>query len=163
MFSQLDAEFGFALDAAAVAGNAKCASWFGPDHPDPDRRDGLTVAWDVGPVWLNPPYGRGIDRWMAKADQTAEAGVVVVCLVPARVDTGWFHDWCLGHEVRFIRRRLKFNGHAKEAPFASCVVVMRGTASRCACGAPLNGRSDKRYCSTTCRVRAHRSVAGTSS
>ncbi len=164
LFARLDAEFHFRLDVAAVKGNAKvCGNWFGPDHRDPERRDGLAVDWaewaDEGAVWCNPPYGRGIAEWMAKADQTAAAGVLVVCLVPARVDTGWFHTHCLAHEVRFLRGRLKFNSSRNFAPFPSCVVVMRHRSSRdCSvCGEMFRGRrADARYCSARCRKRASR-------
>lgn len=30
-------------DLAANKDNHLCAAWFGPDHPDPERRDGLTA------------------------------------------------------------------------------------------------------------------------
>lgn len=159
LFARLDAEFHFRLDVAAVRANATVRNWFGPDHSDPGRRDGLAVDWsewaDDGAVWCNPPYGRGIAEWMATADRS---GLVVVCLVPARVDTAWFHDHCLHHEVRWLRGRLRFGGHAQFAPFPSCVVVMRPvTDSRhCPCGERLTGRADAVFCSGRCRMAAHR-------
>ena len=83
---------------------------------------------------MNPPYGREIGHWMRKAWESAKAGAKVVCLVPARTDTAWWHTYALQGEIRFLRGRLKF-GHADQsAPFPSAIVVFR--ASR---GADRNG------------------------
>lgn len=48
-------------------------------------------------------------------------------LLPARTDTKWFHEYILepGHEVRFIKGRLKFGGSKNSAPFPSMVVIFR--------------------------------------
>lgn len=78
-----------------------------------------------------PPWtcgtGRGDHRQRSAA--TARAGVTVVCLVPARTDTRWFHDHVLaeGAEVRYVRGRLKFGNATTGAPFASLVVIYRGS------------------------------------
>jgi len=77
---------------------------------------------------MNPPYGREIIRWMKKAHESAQDGATVVCLVPARTDTKWWHEYAAPHEVRFIRGRLKFGDAKNSAPFPSAVVVMRGGA-----------------------------------
>lgn len=74
---------------------------------------------------MNPPYGREIGAWMKKADEAAMSGTTVVCLVPARTDTKWWHEHAIHHEVRFIRGRLKFGDAKSNAPFPSAVVVMR--------------------------------------
>jgi site-specific DNA-methyltransferase (adenine-specific) len=47
----------------------------------------------------------------------------VVCLVPARTDTAWWHDYAMKGQIRFLRGRLKFGGAANSAPFPSAVVV----------------------------------------
>ena len=78
-----------------------------------------------GAVWLNPPYGRAIKEFVAKADTESNKGITVVCLVPARTDTNWWWDSCIHHEVRFIKGRLKFGGQKNSAPFPSSVIVMR--------------------------------------
>ena len=68
-------------------------------------------------------YGRGIEKWMKKA---YESNATVVCLVPARTDTKWFHDFVLGKaEIRFIRGRLKFGNSKNSAPFPSMLVIYR--------------------------------------
>jgi site-specific DNA-methyltransferase (adenine-specific) len=74
---------------------------------------------------MNPPYGREIGKWMQKAYEAAQGGATVVCLVPARTDTRWWHEYAIKHEVRFIRGRLKFNEGKGNAPFPSAVVVMK--------------------------------------
>jgi len=129
-YTSLSKEFPFELDPAADSNNHKTKLWYGLDHTDPARRDGLSASWlsDVGLggwVFMNPPYGRTIKQWMQKANEENKLGVKVVCLVPSRTDTAWFQDYAINHEVRFVRGRLKFGSSKKDAPFPSCVVVMR--------------------------------------
>lgn len=120
LFDQLDREFGFTLDACATPDNAKCSMFYTREE------DGLAQPW-YGVVWCNPPYGREIGRWMRKARESAIAGATVVCLVPARTDTAWWHDDAAKGEVRFLRGRLKFDGN-KDAPFPSAIVVFKPLA-----------------------------------
>lgn len=88
----------------------------------PPEQNGLKQIW-TGVCWCNPPYGRGIEKWMKKA---YESNATVVCLVPARTDTKWFHDFVLGKaEIRFIRGRLKFGNSKNSAPFPSMLVIYR--------------------------------------
>ena len=118
-FDALDAEFGSTLDVCALPENAKCARYFTPEE------DGLKQRWQ-GVCWMNPPYGREIGFWVRKAFESARDGATVVCLVPARTDTAWWHTWVMqADEVRFIRGRLKFGGGKNSAPFPSAVVVFR--------------------------------------
>jgi len=130
-FDKLNAEFNFGLDAAALQNSTLVPdNWYGPDHPDPAARDALRIDWNHNsrgkPIWLNPPYGRVIKDWMRKASEVAAEGGTVVCLVPARTDTHWWHDYCINaYEIRYIRGRLKFGGQKNSAPFPSAVVVMR--------------------------------------
>ena len=134
-FDKLNVEFDFGLDAAALQNSTLVPdNWYGPDHPDPAARDALRIDWNHNsrgkPIWLNPPYGRVIKDWMRKASEVASGGGTVVCLVPARTDTSWWHDYCINaYEIRYIRGRLKFGGQKNSAPFPSAVVVMRGRVS----------------------------------
>ena len=111
-FNKLNDEFGFGLDAAALSNSTLVPdNWYGPDHPELIRRDAFRRMWSIDaggkPIWLNPPYGRVIGDWMKKANAEAkDGGATVVCLVPARTDTNWWHDYCIQHEVRFIKGRL---------------------------------------------------------
>jgi len=130
-FDKLNAEFNFGLDAAALQTSTLVPdNWYGPDHPDPAARDALRIEWNHNsrgrPIWLNPPYGRVIKDWMRKASEVAAGGGTVVCLVPARTDTAWWHDYCINaYEIRYIRGRLKFGEQKNSAPFPSAVVVMK--------------------------------------
>jgi site-specific DNA-methyltransferase (adenine-specific) len=129
LFQELNIEFGFTLDAAANRYNHKCDDYFTPDN------DALSKDWN-GRVWLNPPYGRyNTGIWMKKAWEEAQTNAeIVVCLVPSRTDTKWFHDyvwdvkkntWKDGVEGRFIKGRLKFKGAKDSAPFPSLVVIFK--------------------------------------
>jgi phage N-6-adenine-methyltransferase len=118
-YAKLDAEFGFTLDVCAIADNAKCARYYTP------AEDALRQRWD-GTCWMNPPYGRQIGRWIEKAYVSAQQGATVVCLVPARTDTRWWHVWVMrADEIRLVRGRLKFGDGRNSAPFPSAVVVFR--------------------------------------
>jgi hypothetical protein len=67
-------------------------------------------------VFLNPPYGREIGRWMRKAYESAQTTAeLVVCVVPARTDTRWWHDWAARGEVTFLRGRLRFGDGSSPA------------------------------------------------
>lgn len=117
-FDEYDQYYNFELDVCATAANAKCARYF------TEADDGLKQEWR-GKCWMNPPYGTGITRWMKKAYESAQAGATVVCLVPARTDTRWWHDYAVKGKIEFIRGRLKFGGQKNSAPFPSAVVVFQ--------------------------------------
>jgi len=106
----------FDIDVCADESNAKCAVYFD------EAADGLAQQW-IGRCWMNPPYGRDIGKWMKKAYESAGNGTVVVCLVPARTDTKWWHDYAMKGDITFIRGRLKFGTAINSAPFPSAVVV----------------------------------------
>lgn len=75
---------------------------------------------------MNPPYGREIGHWVQKAYESAARGrAIVVCLLPARTDTRWWHEFCAQAEVRFIKGRLKFGNATSGAPFPSAIVIFR--------------------------------------
>ncbi|MFW5433725.1 DNA N-6-adenine-methyltransferase [Paenibacillus apiarius] len=142
LFDELNHEFGFETDVCAVDGNAKCLKYFTPEM------DGLSQAWE-GVCWMNPPYGEpeyackkhckkkicekrgyhnnkyipGIIDWLRKAYEASKEGATVVCLVPARTDTAWWHDYAIHGEVRFLRGRLKFGDAKNSAPFPSAIVI----------------------------------------
>jgi len=120
VFEDLDREFAFTLDVCASESNAKCERFY--TRAD----DGLRQPWS-GVCWMNPPYGRTIGKWVKRAQEAAAGGATVVCLLPARTDTAWWHDHVAEHatEIRFLRGRLKFGGAENSAPFPSAIVVFR--------------------------------------
>lgn len=123
LFADLDREFGFSLDPCATDSTAKCQRYFTREQ------NGLAQDWSGETVFMNPPYGRVIGQWMRKAWESSRGGATVVCLVPARTDTAWWHDYAARGEVRFLRGRLKFGGQTGNAPFPSAVVVFRPSPS----------------------------------
>jgi len=125
LFEALDSEFRFICDAAAEQGNTKVPGAFiSPEE------DGLAVDWPRGSVWLNPPYGKALSEWVAKARAEAERGVTVVVLVPVRSSTKWWHEH-VPHatEVRLMIGRIQFIGagvdgdERRASPFPSAVLV----------------------------------------
>ena len=113
LFDELDKEFHFTLDPCATKGNAKCAKFYTKDD------DGLSKDWSGEIVFMNPPYGREIGKWVKKISE--QGGVA---LLPARTDTKWFHNYIYKKaDVRFIKGRLKFGGSKNSAPFPSMLVV----------------------------------------
>lgn len=123
-FDRLDDEFHFELDVCANYENTKCYRYYTVGE------DGLHLPW-TGVCWLNPPYGRTIGAWMQKAYESSLAGATVVCLVPARTDTRWWHEYAMKGEVRLVRGRLKFGDGKAPAPFPSAVVVFRPGGQPC--------------------------------
>lgn len=121
VFDELDREFGFTLDVCATVENHKCGQWID------EKMNGLFVLWS-GVCWCNPPYGRSIGEWVARAYEFSLRGVTTVLLLPARTDTKWFHEYIAlcADDVRFIKGRLHFGGAVNSAPFPSMVVVFRG-------------------------------------
>jgi phage N-6-adenine-methyltransferase len=119
LFAQLNAEFGFTLDAAASEHNAKAEQFY------TEADDGLAQPW-TGVVWCNPPYGREIHHWIEKAIRAAHQGATVVLLVPARTDSVWFQQ-LMRHadEIRLLAGRVTFEGATEPAPFPSAIAVLR--------------------------------------
>jgi phage N-6-adenine-methyltransferase len=115
-FDRCAERFSFDVDVCATPENAKCARYF------TKADDGLKQDWR-GTCWMNPPYGREIGHWVRKAYESSLAGATVVCLVPARTDTAWWHDYAVKGRVEFIRGRLKFGDRKKDAPFPCALVI----------------------------------------
>lgn len=118
-FDKLNQEFHFDLDVCASDRNAKCYLFISKE------RNTLETDWH-GTCWMNPPYGKQIKYWMKKAYEESLKGNTVVCLIPSRTDAGWWHDYAMKGEIRFIRGRLKFGGSPYNAPFPNAIVIFRG-------------------------------------
>ncbi len=116
-FDALNRAFSFTLDPCCTHENAKCTKHY------TEAENGLVQDWSGERVWMNPPYGRPIGDWMKKAHESAKAGALVVCLVPARTDTKWWHDYAIRGHVQFLKGRLKLDGSKKDAPFPNALVV----------------------------------------
>lgn len=111
-----------------VAASAYCVS---PTDWDGDPAvvvDGLRADWLAlsggGLVYVNPPFGRGVDAWMLRCLATGATGGECIALVPARTDTKW-HRFCAppaSRAVCFWAGRLTFVGAPGPAPFPSAIV-----------------------------------------
>lgn len=106
-----------------------------PDRPGTVRAarrytiadNGLGREWR-GRVFMNPPYGRELPRWLAKAATEAEVGAEVIGLIPARTDTTAWHRWIVGRaDVLMLRGRLAFGNSTQAAPFPSAVILWGGS------------------------------------
>ena len=116
LFDRLNAIHGFTLDVCALSENAKCEHFYTP------RQDGLQQDWH-GVCWMHPPYGRVIRQWMEKAYEESLNGAKVVCLVPSRTNTAWWHDYAMKGKIEFIRGRLKFGDAKNFAKEPSTIVI----------------------------------------
>lgn len=102
-----------------------------PDFPNiPAQRhfekkeDGLSRDW-FGRIYMNPPYGSEIKKWIFYLAEQFEGGNVneAIALVPSRTDTEWFRR--LKAYLRcFIWGRLRFGVGENSAPFPSMVVYL---------------------------------------
>lgn len=118
-FDKYNKVYNFTLDVCATKDNAKCSSYFTKEQ------DGLSQEW-VGTCWMNPPYGREISLWMKKAYESSLKGATIVCLVPSRTDTKWWHNYAVHGKIEFIKGRLKFGNSKNSAPFPSAVIIFKG-------------------------------------
>ena len=108
-YIQLDEEFHFDFDPCPLAG-------------DNDGTSQLFTQWSGKRVFCNPPYGKGIRKFLERWHEAE----VAVYLVPARTDTLWFHEIALpfAKEIRFIKGRLRNEGINKNPwPFPVVVIV----------------------------------------
>jgi len=129
LYDELNAIYHFDLDPAASSTNHKCDNWYGLDHVDETKRDGLARPWEGSSVWVNPPYGRVLSQWVRKAYEESHDKTVVM-LLPCRSDTAWFHDYAIKGNIQFIRGRVKFGDGKSPAPFPSILVIFRKGARR---------------------------------
>jgi phage N-6-adenine-methyltransferase len=126
LFRKLDKEFNFTLDVCANFDNHKCAGYYTPEL------DGLSMNWVAHghkSIWMNPPYGREIQKWMKKAHEASLHGTVVVALIPNRSNAPWWHDYVMkAAEIRFIKHKVAFDvpnpEQDKGVPFWGSVIVV---------------------------------------
>ena len=119
----------FDLDPCSPTDNPRAAPVKARVHLTPGD-DGLALDWH-GRVFVNPPYGRELRAWVEKGRREVEErrAAVVTALVPARTDTGWWHEHVAGRaDVFLLRGRLAFGDGEQPAPFPSSLAVWGATA-----------------------------------
>lgn len=120
LYDKLNKEFHFTLDPCSSELNHKCDKYYTIED------DGLSKEWTNETVFVNPPYGREIGKWVKKCYQETFNDVISVMLIPSRTDTKWFHDYIYNKaEVRFLNDRIIFEGGVQRAPFPSMIVIFR--------------------------------------
>lgn len=88
--------------------------------------DGLQKEW-FGRVYMNPPYGKGMEKWIEKLKIHGNG----IALIFARTETKCFfnHIWNDAHAVLFIKGRIKFyniDGEQKGTPGAPSILIAYG-------------------------------------
>ena len=132
LFDKLNKEFNFTLDPCATHENHKCDKYYTKED------DGLSKDWSNEKVFVNPPYGRSIGKWVKKCyEESKKQNPNIIMLIPSRTDTKWEHLYIFerAKAICFIKGRLKFinrefpsyneNGDFKisSAPFPSQIVL----------------------------------------
>lgn len=111
LFDWLALRYGpFDLDPCGAAGS------YASEHcTDYWTEGGLDQPWR-GRVFANPPYGPALRLWVPKCRLEAERGnaELVVALLPARTDCGWWHEH-VGLAV--VSRRMALAGPAAQVLF----------------------------------------------
>ena len=122
IFEPLQREFNIILDVCASKENNKCDTYFSIE------RDSLKQDWHkVGNAWMNPPFSRKLKKWVEKAYQESQKGIVVVCLLPVRSNTIWWHKYIIDTktEVRFLKGEIKFNGMDRGLWLPFAIVIFK--------------------------------------
>ncbi|PHQ43918.1 hypothetical protein Z052_01910 [Halorubrum sp. C191] len=91
-----------------------------------EEDDGLKQSW-FGHVWMNPPYGRGInERWARKAWEEANRDAVdsITALVPNNAETEWFQSHYAQADLKCeVKSAISFYNTEFTATFDSAIVV----------------------------------------
>jgi phage N-6-adenine-methyltransferase len=145
IFDPLNARYGFTLDVAANAKNAKCERYFDIET------DGLQQCWAEEVVWCNPPYS-ACAAWVAKAAYEVRecwCPTAVLLLPSNRTEQKWWQthiepyrdkpgsDRNMRVTVEFLAGRRRFGWpegrvvppKGDRPPFGLAVVVFSSTAS----------------------------------
>lgn len=97
-----------------------------------DGGDGLKDDWSGRLVFVNPPFSQLL-RWLRRAHEQWREGNVetVVCLVPVRSDSTWFHDTLsVDADIYLLQGRVRFlntQGRSQPTPFSLMVVALGST------------------------------------
>ena len=117
LFDELNQIFKFRLDVCANKLNYKVKKYY------TRAENGLHQKWSKV-NWMNPPYGREIKKWLERACEEGKKKNCTVCLIPARTDTKWWHNYVMKADIiYFIKGRLKFSNTENSAPFPSAIVI----------------------------------------
>lgn len=90
------------------------------------KDDGLSKEW-LGRIYMNPPYGKGMERWIEKLKIHGNG----IALIFARTETKCFfnHIWDDADAVLFVKGRIKFynlEGKQMGTPGAPSIFIAYG-------------------------------------
>jgi phage N-6-adenine-methyltransferase len=114
LFTKIDSVFHFTRDVCADKQNRKCKEYWSEGDSCLDK------IWD-GVNWMNPPY-KDMKKFIKKAYEERN-NAITVCLIPARTNTNWWHEYCMNGDVYFICGRPKFKGCKYGLPQPLALVV----------------------------------------
>ena len=115
-----------------------CAHWLSPVIAQrriilSEGGDGLIDDWSGRLAFVNPPFS-SLLQWLRRAHDQWQAGNVetVVCLVPVRTDSAWFHDTLSAvADIYLLKGRVRFlnaMGKGQHTPFSLMVLTLGGTS-----------------------------------
>lgn len=90
--------------------------------------DGFVDDWSGRLAFVNPPFSQTL-RWLKRAHQQWSCGNVgsIVCLVPARTDSRWFHETLtVEADIFLLLGRVRFadiRGRSQHTPFSLMLVA----------------------------------------
>jgi hypothetical protein len=90
--------------------------------------NGLELGWS-GNVFVNPPFGRGLDKWVQKAIDSASGKdgeeTSVIMLLPVAVSTKLWQNKILkrADAICFLNKRIRFVGAKNSAPM-DCSLIL---------------------------------------
>lgn len=97
--------------------------------------NGLADAWTAKLAFVNPPYSELL-VWLRRAHDQWRAGKVetVVCLVPIRTDSAWFHETLsTDADIYLLQGRVRFLnslGRSQHTPFSLMVLTLGATTEQ---------------------------------
>lgn len=97
--------------------------------------DGLVDAWSGRLAFVNPPFSQLL-KWLRRAHDQWQAGNVetIVCLVPVRTDSSWFHETLsAAADIYLLKGRVRFlnsQGKGQHTPFSMMVLALGATAEQ---------------------------------
>jgi len=125
IFDQLNDIYDFTLDPCSTNENAKC------EYHYVLKQNGLSKSWASERVFMHPPSGNELVRWVEKAYyESRQNNTFVIGILPAKTDAIWFHEFIYKKEphIEFdllcgrIRFVLPSGKIAEKAPFSSMIV-----------------------------------------
>lgn len=100
-----------------------------------DGGNGLADEWTGRLAYVNPPFSELL-TWLRRAHDQWQAGNVqtVVCLVPVRTDSAWFHETLsIDADIYLLRGRVRFlnsQGRGQHTPFSLMVLAFGANAEQ---------------------------------